>query len=107
MNASIRPLDWKALVALEPRLNLLLNRAFAVRYYRRSSAFCANAAFHGYGRRLGQGLKLPMSALVGCERRNGHPILCTSRAYDIAYDKLYSAIPPCRNCECVTSGGPL
>jgi hypothetical protein len=38
--------------------------------------------------------------LVGFGRRDFHPILGTSAAYDIAYDTLLAAVPPCRNCSC-------
>jgi hypothetical protein len=40
-----------------------------------------------------------MCRLVGFEADN--PVLRTMGAYDAAYDKLYGALPDCRNCICM------
>ena len=88
---------WGAVVALEPRLGALLREIRAVR--RVGERFCANARWYGYGG-IEHGFKDRMSRLVGWERRCGPPLLTTQRAYDVAYDTLYRALPDCRRCGC-------
>src|SRR5688500_1649580 len=88
---------WAALTAAEPRLVGLLREIRGVR--RTAPSFCANRVWYGYGNPHA-GYKARMSALVGWGRRGGPPVLTTQRAYDVAYDTLYRALPNCRRCGC-------
>ncbi len=90
--------EFKALAALEPRLDRLLKDAKAVKDTGGPS-FCANA--HWYGRDGCSGLRAQLIALVGWERRQGPPELQTPRAYDTALWMIYEVLPPCRNCICM------
>lgn len=83
--------SWSELVRLEPRLKTLLQHA---KSYQGGEGFCANKVWYG-GDFLA--LRERMSRLVGWDRKTGYFILGTSEAYDIAYDKLYSALPDCQH----------
>jgi hypothetical protein len=90
-------ITWTQIVKLEPRLAALYRQAKAVKDDKSKRSFCANTVWYGsYGR---AGFKDRMVRLVGFETAN--PRLQTMRAYDIAYGKLYSALPDCRNCMCM------
>lgn len=88
-----KKVTWKQLVAAEPRLALLLEEAKAVDGS--GKHFCANRVWHER-----DGLKWRMSDLVGWDRK-GDPLLGTSEAYDVAYRKIYDALPDCRDCWCL------
>jgi hypothetical protein len=90
-------LTWEQLTELEPRLLTLYERARAIKDNRRKPSFCANRTWGEWG-----GLREQLSDLVGwaVKRWGGDPRLATSRAYDIAYRKVYDALPDCRNCVC-------
>lgn len=90
---------WYELVRLEPRLRSLFDEARRVKDDRRTSSFCANAVWFGWEAGLHAGFKWRMSKLVGYDARP-HAILGTSRAYDVAYETIYNALPDCRNCLC-------
>lgn len=90
-----KQLTWKEVVTAEPRLANLYADVCAVRDVGGNS-FCANAAWYGY---RGYGFKERMFNLVGFYAAN--PDLRTMEAYDLAYDKLYRALPNCRNCACM------
>jgi hypothetical protein len=93
-----RPLTWRALTRLEPRLRDLLAEARS-HHLNRSLDFCANAVWYGY---LGfrPGLKARLVRLVGCRAEKGGD-LRTSEAYDLAYQTIYQALPDCRGwCTC-------
>jgi hypothetical protein len=90
-------LTFKDLVALEPRLQPLLDEARS--YHQNTAAdFCANAVWYGYFD--SRGLKERMSRLVGYEVPKSVGILSTEEAYDVAYDTIYQALPNCRACGC-------
>jgi hypothetical protein len=93
-------LTWHKLTRLEPRLLDLYREVRSIHDNGREPSFCANRVW--YGRGGFEGFKHRLTALVGFRRRNdgSHARLATSRAYDIAYHKIYDAIPPCRNCAC-------
>jgi hypothetical protein len=98
-------LTWAGLVRLEPRLLDLLREARALRKeQRRDPHFCANAAWYGYGRWRGHGLKPRLVRLVGWSAEGGDPILATRAAYDVAYQTVYEALPACRACGCMRPG---
>jgi len=86
---------WKALVKTEPRLAVLLKEAQGVDGS--GHHFCANRVW--YQR---QGLKDRLCRLVGWDvKGRGIPLLATEGAYDVAYDKIYAALPDCRDCVCM------
>jgi hypothetical protein len=83
---------FEQLAALEPRLNELLAKAQA------HHGTCANAAWYGQG-----GLRKAMQRVVGHLRNTEGPEeLKTSAAYDVAYRTLYSALPDCNGCGCLS-----
>jgi hypothetical protein len=91
---SVDSSTWDGLVAIEPRLNQLLDEAT----HADSSTphFCAVAAWYGYND--GIGFKGRMYRLVGFRAHDSR--LQTMQAYEIATQKIYSALPPCRGCAC-------
>jgi hypothetical protein len=89
---------WADMVEVEPRLQELFDEAAAIKDDRRKPAFCANAHWYGYGSRAGKGLKPRMMPLVGWHASD--PRLRSMEAYSEAYDRIYSALPDCRNCMC-------
>jgi hypothetical protein len=92
------PLTFKRLAQLEPRLLDLVTEA---RSYHSdpNPNFCANAVWYGHGDPK-NGLKYRLSCLVGRGSEIGG-LQATSRAYDLAYDTIYRALPDCRGrCHC-------
>lgn len=93
---------WTALTRKEPRLRELLGRARSVQDDG-EDVFCANHRWYGCGEFrtcpvCKGGLKLVLSTLVG---RNADNIeLEDSKAYDLAYETIYQALPDCRGCNC-------
>jgi len=99
-------LTWDDLIVLEPFLGQLLAEIEAVHDDPTERYFCANELWYGYNRFRGCGFKQSLSLCVGRHRDNHElgfapPELCTSTAYDVAYEKLYNALPDCRNCLCM------
>lgn len=91
--------QFAALVAIEPRLNDLLDAARQYAWESRDSEVaCANARWHGGGRWQRHGLKDRLTTLVGYEAEN--QLLGTEDAYEVACDHIYAALPDCRNCLC-------
>jgi hypothetical protein len=91
-------LTFKDLVALEPRLQPLLDEARS--YHENTPAdFCGNAVWYGYHDQA-RGLKERMSRLVGYAVPRSVGILSTEDAYDVAYETIYEALPYCRECGC-------
>jgi hypothetical protein len=86
-------LTWDRLVELEPKLGVILSQ-IPGSDDRKAARFCANRLWH-------LKLKPQVVALVGWLRPQRHPILSTQQAYDLAYHKLDSALPRCRNCSCL------
>lgn len=83
-------LTWPRLVELEPALLDLFREAQAVDGG--DAHFCANRGWYdSYRPRL--------LALAGWEARQ--PALRTQEAYDLAYETIYAALPPCRDCLCL------
>lgn len=82
-----RPLTWRNLVQLEPRLRDLMNEAWAVgRAARHDPEFSWRVA---WSRRV----KPTLWKLVGWLRPDFHPVLSTPDAYDVAYQHLLQAMP--------------
>ncbi len=86
-------LTWALLVQLEPELEALYREIRTLRG-KGGRVFCANRVW--YSRFKGRLLRL-----VGWEARNPDPRIRSAEAYDLAYQKLYDALPNCRNCSCL------
>jgi hypothetical protein len=92
-----RPLTWDQITKLEPALAELYRTIRAVKDDKTRPAFCANLRWYGsYAR---PGFKQHLSRLAGWDAR--HPDLQTIQVYELAYGKLYRALPNCRNCACL------
>jgi hypothetical protein len=89
-----RYLTWELMVEIEPRLNALWLEACTVSS-KYKKHFCANSFWYGYGSPE-QGFKGRVSKLAGFDAAN--PKLRGMDAYSIAYEKIYKALPDCRNC---------
>jgi hypothetical protein len=88
------PPTFEELAALEPRLNDLMTEARSY-HEKRPRRFCANAVWYGYPGHQ-PGLKRRLSDLIGWESgKKG--LLRSSKAYDVAYQALYKALPDCRH----------
>lgn len=95
-------ITWEEIVKIEPRLERLADeaRAYKQATRRKRKNVCANDRWYGYGEWRGKGLRPMLVQLVGwC---SPHPELRTCEAYDVAYQHIYSLLPDCRNCRCIT-----
>jgi len=79
-------MTWEQMVTIEPRLLTLYKKA---KSYKPTEGFCAHQVWYGH-----YGLKSQMFKLVGFCATG---ILGTPEAYDIAYDKIYNALPDCQH----------
>ena len=87
-------ITWERMVKQEPRLQELLNEAKDIKDSG-GEYFCANGVWYG-------NFKQRMSTLVGCAVTGNVPdFMSSSKAYDMAYDKVYHSLPDCRNCSCI------
>lgn len=92
-------ITWRLLVKLEPGLNELYKEAKSIKP-EPGKVFCANVVWYAESPG-GRDMKQRLCRLVGWDRR-GDGILGTSEAYDVAYDKIYSALPDCQGkCGCI------
>ncbi|MGN6561976.1 MAG: hypothetical protein ACTHMU_04885, partial [Thermomicrobiales bacterium] len=80
-------LTFAELCAREPRLVAL---AREIDTAPRRADFCANAVWFGR-----TGYKSRMSRLVGHFAETDDAALCTSAAYEVAYQALYDRLPDC------------
>ena len=94
-----RTITWERLIELEPRLADLYRRAKNVRDDKRRRPFCANRVWKGRGHKLS--FRDEVTRLVGHWAETEHEELKTSLAYTTAYQRIYDALPPCRNCACL------
>lgn len=84
---------WDTLIAEQPQLSLLLG--IAESYSKRSRNFCANRIFQ----RL---LKPFIYKMVGWGApKESSELMRSSEAYMIASNKIFSALPNCKNCGCL------
>lgn len=89
-------LTWDMLVKEEPELKELLKRAKAINDNKAKDSFCANYIWYR------KGFRESVYKLVGWEAKKGMAdFMYTTTAFDIAYDKIYDALPDCRNCICL------
>ena len=89
-------LTWRELVKREPELRTLLKKAKAVDDS--DPHFCANAVWY-------QHFKPVLCDLVGWDARVRDGVVNSSEAYDIAYHKIYQALPDCKACACLDLRG--
>jgi hypothetical protein len=94
MNTKTTPPTWADLAELEPRLQPMLNEIQSIKDDGQSRRFCADEIWVSE-------FKPELCRIIGFGRRPAHPILSTAFAYEIAFDKLRDAFPPCRNCACL------
>lgn len=85
-------ITWETMVQLEPRLGTLLEEIKNCQDLKLTKSFCANSVW-------AKKFKQKMIQLVGWEAKITD--LSTDQAYDIAYNVLYGALPPCRSCGCL------
>lgn len=121
------PITWELLTRLEPRLADLERLIQAVRDPGEPTArsFCANSVWYGGAKplllqlagwhrnqlepvrdpnRVDEFLALDLGeddAPQLAPRNDWERKLCTSKAYDVAYQRLYEQLPHCRNCGCL------
>lgn len=86
-------LSWLDLVAMSPGLAGLFEKASSFTDDQTRNSFCPNRIWDTQ-------LKPQLCLLVGEDAIGTPPAMRSSAAYDLAYDKCYDALPPCRNCMC-------
>lgn len=87
---------------LEPRLIDVFVRAASVVDDGTEPYFCANEVFFGYYQTMREGFKRSIVEMVGWGAPwEAHSELKTEQAYDIVYERIYEALPNCRNCGCL------
>jgi len=81
---------WEEMIKLEPRLKALYDYVCQINDDEREPSFCGNEIWYAVGRGK-------LSSLVG----NGATVqaLRHSTAYEVAFEKIYDALPPCRECK--------
>ncbi len=90
-------LTWEQLTLAEPRLRTLLALAKSVKDDQKKPRFCANVVWYRPA-----GLKDQLCNLVGWGAPASAPdFMRSAEAYDLAYEKVYAVLPPCRNCSCL------
>lgn len=82
---------WKQIIEIEPRLKELHGQAKRISSAQ-SGRFCANQVWYDF-------FKERLTELVGWEANNA--AIKTIRHYDVAYEKIYNALPDCRGCSCL------
>lgn len=84
---------WEDLVKREPRLGALLREARAVTPPREPNWDVDRVWY--------MQLKPRLLELVGWFAKSDDPVLHTCDAYDVAYHRIYDALPDCRACGCM------
>jgi predicted transcriptional regulator with HTH domain len=87
-------LTWRELVRREPYLRYLLEAARCQKDDPSKPSYCANYVWYTY-------FKPQLERYVGWFARVKDGVVNTSEAYDLAYEKIYNALPNCRNCNCL------
>lgn len=95
MPTTPKTLTWKRICELCPLMLRLFEQARAVKDDKRKRRFCANDIWYNQ-------FKPYMVNHVGWH--SSIPELQSSLAYNITYEKIYEALPDCRNCFCVGMG---
>lgn len=95
MATTAEVLTWEMICELEPGMEQLYQQAESIRDDERRPRFCANKIWYRHFKPL-------VVWRVG--RQASIPALKSSLAYDIACDKIYNALPNCRNCSCLGMG---
>ncbi|MHB8084260.1 MAG: hypothetical protein ACYDHZ_00340 [Dehalococcoidia bacterium] len=86
-------MNWNKLKKLEPRLQVLYEKAKKVDSGS-DEHFCANDIWF-------RQFKPELSLLVGWYRENPPTELQTEISYDIAYQTIYDQLTGCRRCGCL------
>src|SRR6266446_9501706 len=95
-------ITWEQLAAIQPRLLDFLREAQTIQDDHTQPSFCGNLAWSR------SRIRGDLKHLVGLRLSEGaDPRLRTQRSYDVAYHKLYDALPPCRNCGICVSEAEL
>lgn len=84
-------MTWSEIVKIAPELEELLTFAGWVSDPG-GPHFCANRIWYGL-------FKPRLLEMVGWESKI--EMLGTTEAYDLAYEKIYAALPHCRDCGCM------
>lgn len=79
-------MTWEKMIEIETRLQQLYEKAAG---YTREKGFCANRVWYQ------DGLKNELLNLVGYGAK--HIQLSSDECYDIAYQKIYNALPNCNH----------
>jgi hypothetical protein len=87
-------IEWREMLEIEPRLGRLYQDILAIRDDGTAKSFCANDRWFRHG------LKDRLTCLVGFRALSGNPRLQTVQAYETALEKLYGALPDCRDYGC-------
>lgn len=85
---------WSSLVELEPMLEKLFIEAANAKGGKFLPSFCANDFW------VESSLKFQVGCYAGPEAVTEIQELKSARAYSIAYNVIYNALPPCRKCRC-------
>lgn len=83
-------MTWAEIITIEPYLETMRKDAAAIDGS--DEHFCANERWYG-------DFKPRVCALVGWDAADGR--LAFDQAYDVAYQTIYDALPPCKNCGCM------
>lgn len=83
-------MTWKDMVEIEPELQEMFGYAKSLDGSEKN--FCANRIFYDE-------LKPAIENLVGWGARNS--LLKSKKCYDKAYNKIWKALPPCKDCGCL------
>ena len=94
-------ITWEELCEIEPRLGVLLDEIERVEDNPETESFCSNTEWKSVIRYDGKTFKERMISLVGYLAEIDDKRLQSSEAYQVAYHKLYHALPDCRNCGCM------
>lgn len=86
-------------IVREPRIIPILVDAACAVDDPNEDRFCANEVFFGYANPRNS-LKYRISHLVGWHADNVMPELLSEDAYNTVYERIYDALPNCRNCGC-------
>lgn len=88
-------ITWERICRLNPLMRNLYEEAKSIKDDKRKKRFCANVIWENQ-------LKPYMVNHVGWN--SPIPELRSSLVYNITYEKIYNALPNCRNCFCVGMG---
>lgn len=83
-------MTWQEIVSVEPHLHRMFDEAKKVDGSEKY--FCANDIWY-------ERFKPQLKYLVGWYAKD--PRLASMDCYDLAYQKIYKVLPPCKECVCL------